>query len=46
MANSGTRLDVLARAYVAWEQKAKIRMSETELQCKLPYDYKSRFKEH
>ena len=46
MAVSGSRQEVLARAFVAWEQKAKIRMSESELQDKLQKDYVSRLREN
>ena len=42
MTVSGTRHEILARAFVAWEQKVKIRMSETELQSRLKQEYDGR----
>ena len=46
LAVSGTRHKILARAFVAWEQKAKIRMSETELQSRLQKEYEGRLDQH
>ena len=41
---AGTRQEILSRAFVAWEQKSDIRMSEKELKSKLQQEYEGRLK--
>lgn len=42
----GNRKELVSRAYVAWEQKADIRLSEKDLQARLQDEYSSRLKQH
>ena len=46
MTVSGTRPEILARVFVAWEQKVKIRMNEQELLSRLKLEYESRLEAH